>query len=698
MNKYFNRFLILAGCAAVLSACDENSWNDEYLNGFDPDKTITEVKTIDYTLTTDDYKTLSINSSAKAAAGDELQSALTAVGKQCYFTDQIPANEYVPFLLADPSFPYFTLSNGSAIKLTYKEAKGLPEEIGKVAAAETYVVSNANYQEAYESSTDYAAAYAPSYPASRFIPRVLKAQYADAAAGTYVIVNYNQASTDPVFSRPDEPVKPGFEMSNVIASAKNKDNVTINGVVSYLATNGFILTDASGDIFVWCGNDFATNGSGNLKRGDQIVLDGVVSVNNYGKQISLGATYDVEGNQAVTYPTPTVLTGAAMDAIATEAASKYSADKNSAKNDVLIEPYYVKVSGTVKVSGSNINILVDGATTAQCSPYGASNDVKAMLTDGSTVTAEGYCIAIAGRKYLSIVMTSVNGTATYAALRSRAGESEGEENEPVKVAAENLNAVYMFDGTTWAPAANTVALSHADYQAMGQSYDNLSGEGPDMYLPTFLAQKFPYAQEGDVKYVAYAYYADKKTTTRCGYFIYTDGQWKTNDGVETVTSQFVKANGKWMYDPNVTIVLPAGRGIEISTLYFQTCVDWVKANVPDGSAYISSYGNNEYYCGTSAYQGNVDLRASAAKAQYAGYADMSDEAVVALEKERFESEVFPAALSILHPDAEPIPGMQVLYTINFAAYEGVNPAPTYDIVYEVVGKGKFQFVSCTWND
>lgn len=50
MNKYFNRFLILAGCAAVLSACDENSWNDEYLNGFDPDKTITEVKTIDYTL------------------------------------------------------------------------------------------------------------------------------------------------------------------------------------------------------------------------------------------------------------------------------------------------------------------------------------------------------------------------------------------------------------------------------------------------------------------------------------------------------------------------------------------------------------------------------------------------------------------------------------------------------------------------
>ena len=59
-----------------------------------------------------------------------------------------------------------------------------------------------------------------------------------------------------------------------------------------------------------------------------------------------------------------------------------------------------------------------------------------------------------------------------------------------------------------------------------------------------------------------------------------------------------------MYDPNVTITLPVGKGIEISTLYYQACTDWVFENIdkPLGSTgiksgmfYVTSYGNNEYY-------------------------------------------------------------------------------------------------------
>lgn len=152
-----------------------------------------------------------------------------------------------------------------------------------------------------------------------------------------------------------------------------------------------------------------------------------------------------------------------------------------------------------------------------------------------------------------------------------------------------------------------------------------------------------------------------------------------------------------MYDPNVTITLPAGKGIEISTLYYQTCVDWVKTNIdqPTGATYVTSYGNNEYYSGTSAYQGNVDLRPSAAKAQYAaGYANMTDAQIVDTMKKRFETETMPAALAILHPDADVIPGMEVLFTINFSAYDGTTTA--YIIVYKVVGKGKFEFVKCDW--
>ena len=48
---------------------------------------------------------------------------------------------------------------------------------------------------------------------------------------------------------------------------------------------------------------------------------------------------------------------------------------------------------------------------------------------------------------------------------------------------------------------------------------------------------------------------------------------KTN-GVTEESAQFVRTNGKWMYDPNVEITLPGGKGVEISTKYYQACVDW----------------------------------------------------------------------------------------------------------------------------
>lgn len=117
--------------------------------------------------------------------------------------------------------------------------------------------------------------------------------------------------------------------------------------------------------------------------------------------------------------------------------------------------------------------------------------------------------------------------------------------------------------------------------------------------------------------------------------------------------------------------------------------------MPDGAAYVTSYGNNEYYCGTSAYQGNVDLRPSAAKAQYPGYDSMTDDQVVSLMKERFESEVMPAALHILHPDAVPVSGVEVLYTINFVWYNGSSHDGT--VVYKVTAPATFELVSADWD-
>ncbi len=679
MKHYIYNALAACGCIAAFTACDENSWNDNELKGFEVPE-VTDVKTVEYTLTETDYSTIASNSANKTLAGDN-QAALKAVGTKFCFSEQIPAKDYAPAFLASTSFPYFTLDNGSYVKLTYRTSVALPEEINAIEAGQLYTVSDNNYQEVWGSENDYIPAFAPSHKPASEIPAILAAKYPDAVAGEYVLVTYKEADTDPVFNAPEEPVTPGFTMSNVIGTLKLDDNCTINGVVMGLCTQGFMLADQSGTIFVYCGSSFGSNGFGNLKVGDQIVLDGTVGAYNKGFQIANGATWEVQGNQEPAYPAATKLDAAKLAEII-------------ARTDNEIAVYGTmdgKVSITESKNGTfNYNVIIAGSEKAQGSFYGITDEIKNMITDGADITLTGYLINVASGKFCNMVVTSVKtNTAASALSLSRA----------VEVASVSKTALYTFNGSKWVAESNAVALGHEDYQAMGQRYDNLSGESPEQFLPAFLKQKFPYAVAEDAKFVTYLYYnADKKTVIRCDQYIYNGTEWTFNNGIITESSQFVKTQGKWMYDPNVTITLPAGKGIEISTLYYQTCVDWVKDNIdkPTGATYVTSYGNNEYYSGTSAYQGNVDLRASSARAQYAaGYEGMTDAQIVDAMKSRFEKETMPAALAILHADADLIPGVDVLYTINFSAYDGAT-TKAYTIVYKLIAKGKFEFVECDW--
>ncbi len=675
MKRHINKLLLLGGFALALSSCDDNSWNDK-LPGFEEPEP-SQVESIDYTLTANDYKLVAANSANKALAGSDKAKALAAVGTQGYFSEEIPAADYIPGLLNDYKFQYFTLENGSAMNITYRTATALPEEIKAIAAAEKYAVDEADYQSVWKSDEDYTLSFAPSHTAARSIPGILKAKFPDAVADDYVIVNYNTSDTDPVFNTPDEPA---FELSDVLGSISKGDNVEINGYVAAVSTQGPVVVDASGSVFA-----YQPTGNSALKVGDQVTMDATIDSYNYGFQVKRNTEVTVKGTQTVTYPAAKTWTGTEVDQFVADAMASGAAP---------ISPVYSKFTGKVKVDGNYINISLDG-TTVQLSPYGASDAVKAALTDGATVTLEGYAMAIASKgKFLNIIVTKVGDTGfntLAAAAASRA---------VVTVPSVNENAIYKFDGSEWAAAPSTVILSHADYQAMGQSHDNFSGDVPSNYMPIMLKNRFPYADTDDTMFVAYYYYDSnsKATTTRCDQYLYNGSEWTLNDGVVTETAQFVKSNGKWNYDPSMVITLPSGRGVAISTLYFQTCVDWVRNNVTDGAAYISSYGNNEYYCGTSAYQGNVDMRPGSAKEAYAGYASMSDDEVMALMKKRFETEVMPGALAILHSDMKPIDGIDVTVTINFYYYTADRKTLPATVVYEVTAPATFTFVSCTWND
>ncbi len=688
-NKYTK---VLAAAAIVLaaSACDENSWNDK-LDGFDKieNEPVTDVQTVEYTLTDADYKTIAGLAENTALAGEDGKAALQQVGSMRRFSQAAPASKYVPAFLGNSSFPYFTLTDGSAIRLTYRQADAEPEEYIAGTNPQTYRVSPEQYEKDVWQSENFINAFAPSKQPQNFIPTMLAADV-DPADGSICVVTYNVAPQEPVFGG-GTPEEPSFELSSVVGSLKNGDaGVTIRGVVMAVCAQGYMLADKTGAIFVYMGSKFDT---ATVAVGDQMEVNGSIGAYNKGLQVTgSSATATVLGKQDVTYPAAKEYTGAELDQAITRT------------DDAL--GIYATIKGKVTMSYDkedptklkNINIVPTGSAKAQGSVYGFTPEVTAMLKDGSEQTITGYFIAIAGSKYCNMVVTEIDGKSVNSAaarMMSRAG---------LDVFAETHSTVYHYSANRWSVADNFSVLSPDDYTAMGRPTGDLTAAEP--YLSQYVNSKYPYGNEGDIRYVIWNHYAGGETSFACAAFKRGTSAWEPYDFTITETNQFVRTGGKWMYDPNVTINLPAGKGQEMSTLYFQTCVDWVYENIcrplgdtdiKSGKFYISSYGNNEYYSGTSAYQGNIDLRPSAARSQYpAGYEGMSDDQIIELEKTRFMKEVMPGALSILHSDAKPIEGLSVLYTINFSAYYESKETIAYTAVFEVSGPGQFAPVSCTW--
>lgn len=678
MNKKIFLPFVALGAMAALTGCDENAWNDK-LDGFDATFRPTEVKTIEYTLTDADYGTIASNSTNKEIAekaGDA--QALSALSGNKYFTEKITADIYAPAFLASK---YYTLTDGSSVRLTYRKAVGLPEQVTEAAGALSATVGSDFYKASvWESDENYIDAFAPEKPAARYLASYLKEALPDAEEGQYAVVSYKEASQNPIFGNVGGGEEPGgFEMSDVIVDIQADDDVDINGVVAGVCGCGFVLTDLSGSIFVYCGNDFNRS---LYPIGTQMNLVGSATSFKGNLQIAAGSTITVMGTQEYDFPAPVVFDGAALDAALTRPADQLAV--------------YGKISGKVANNGKNINIIVDGASTAQGSVYYATDTEKELLADGASAEIVGWFISISGSRYCNFIIDKL--TVTPAAKSAR--HSVSLRAAAVQVPTVDKYAIYKFDGSKWSVPADFSVLQPSDYAAMGQSGNSLAA--PATYLPVYLKNSLPYAQKDDVRYVVYNNSSNKLA---CDYYIFNGSEWTANNGVETETSQFVKADGKWMFDPNVTITLAYGKGISASAVFYQACVDWVYENkcvplgdtsIKSGKFWVTSYGNNDYYCGASSYQNNVDLRASSARNQYsAAFEGMTNKEVVHFIENNFTNEVVPAVLSQFYPDAKPLPGFQVLYTLNFYAYTGAKTYPC-QAVYEVTGVGEFKCIKSEW--
>ncbi|MBQ5879891.1 MAG: hypothetical protein IIW59_07375 [Alistipes sp.] len=213
MNKHiFKHLLSLAAVALMGWSCEADYFNEHELDGWEGNTEITDVKSVEYTLTADDYATISKNSTNKTnaeAAGEEAVAALTAIGKNKYFGSADEAAAYIPPFL---SSTFKTYDNGSIVMVTYTTALDIPAEIQQMNAAKEYTLTEDNYKTLWGSETLYEKALTPSTVGK--LAEVLPSE--ELSEGDYMVVTYNYSAEEPKAEeeepetpeQPEDPVQP----------------------------------------------------------------------------------------------------------------------------------------------------------------------------------------------------------------------------------------------------------------------------------------------------------------------------------------------------------------------------------------------------------------------------------------------------------------------------------------------------------
>lgn len=691
MNKnIFSKIALMAGVALMGVGCQTDYFNDHYLPGYENGGTITDSKNFELVLSADDYAAIAKNSTNKAIAeeaGEEAAEALAAIGKNKYFANQDEAAAYIPAWL---SASYPTYDNGSMALVTYTTALDIPEDISLMNAAVEYTLTEEDYKAIWDSEEEYATAVTPK--TVNKLKSVLPVAD-DARVGEYIVVTYNYSAEEPATEEPNQPEQPVEGYTSVLGTAALEDVVEVRGYISAMSTQGPIVTDNSGSILLYKYTELAL--------GDEVTVNGTIRAYNCGFQFDYSkgdTTVEKTGTTTVTYPEPLNITGEYADELLT----------TRVENEMC---YFAKMTGVLSISTNSdgtktyYNFNINGAETAVGSLYNPSEEIKAQLVDGMECMLYGYFTSISktsgAPKYINIIVTSVESVATPEV-----------STFALTVKSEKRYAYYKFNGTGY-EAADIVTVQPADYRNMGQNYDNFTNPAQDNYLPKFLEESYPYAQEGDKKYVGYVRRASGVNAWCVEEYVFS-GVWTKTVYFADKQDQFRKTEGEWKVDRTLELDYTNTSSADTKAFY-QYCVNWVydfkdvpmgapardNAGVilstdivtidgakPAGNYWVSNYGNNEFYTGASAYYGNVDWRPSAVKSGFAaaGMGNLSDDEILAKLKEN-TAEVYAEVLHYMYPEMTPEQYKKVV--IKVYCY---GPNKNYSFTFDVVEAGKFAYV------
>ena len=176
---------------ALLTACD-----DHYDDQFNINPGITDVKDIAMTLETSDYGSISKLTAnqelalSKDPEGKTFVKALEAVGTNHYFTEEAPAEDYVPAYLKSK---YPNADAGSRFVVTYKlfDPSDYMDDFKKLS---TYDLTEEDYKTVWGESVK-ASFLSPS--TLKKIPALLTAAVSNPTDGEMKVVNYAYSNLEP---------------------------------------------------------------------------------------------------------------------------------------------------------------------------------------------------------------------------------------------------------------------------------------------------------------------------------------------------------------------------------------------------------------------------------------------------------------------------------------------------------------------
>ncbi len=777
-----------------MASCDYN----EQFDGFEDLAQPTDVRQVTYTMTEDDYSSIS------GLAGS-------------YFSADQTAQDYIPSFL-DEMYP--TVDNGSSVKLTYNYKDALPEYLTTLAVAGDYTVSSSDYTTVWG---DIAAEYfTPERPMKSYAAKILASAFPDAVSGDVVVLEYDYSASEPSTGGEDATVSVTEIYEDFSFITTSSETTEILGWINYAeagstywvnkvySSNGYVQCSAYGassEVVAWLitpiidlsaasapqfsfdiclgyangaefqvliSEDFNGSESGCTSATWEDVTSnfawetpssgygsmaptGLMDLSDYvGKKIYVAFKYSGDTSKTTTFQidnielgeTSSIVEDITLSEVFAESLdgwdnqtlagtlawsqASYGSDSyakasaygySDAQEAILVSPSFTVADGARfsfdilagYYTGDGLAVLIsndyDGDATAA-----TWTDISSSFAIPQEPTSTWGSFETSGAMYLSdfegqdvnIAFKYYNGddsniTTTYEitnVLVSSLSRSTA-ASSPAKVASRaidgvhTLEAVYTYNGTTWAAYDSALAISSDNFSEMGLTTFSSSAL-PSSYIPQWLNEQLPYAQEADAVGVVYTYSSAREAAE----YTFTGGTWVEQDGITALTDQFVKSNDEWSFDPSVVINLTPGYSAAAAT-YYQVAVDWVWANIDQaqlgatsyGMGYVSSYGTNEYYTGSSAYYSNVDMRVSSARSQYpAGYEAYSDDEVTALMTQRL-TEVFEYVLASLHSDAVPVDGIDVIYTVNFALYTGTTLSDvSHTMQYLVTGNGQFEYI------